>query len=69
MFRAASRNADLLWVILLCSASLPESRCGQADADDCHEVKTAYMMRQIGPVELVPDKPGTGQSEPLEIFR
>lgn len=30
--------------------------------DSCHEVKTAYMMRQIGPVELVPDRPRTGQS-------
>ncbi|XP_034387441.1 glypican-5-like [Cyclopterus lumpus] len=33
-----------------------------ADADSCHEVKTAYMMRQIGPVELVPDRPGTDES-------
>nr|XP_020458496.1 glypican-5-like isoform X2 [Monopterus albus] len=39
-----------------------ESGCRSADADSCHEVKTAYMMRQIGPVELVPDRPGTDES-------
>ncbi|MED6274925.1 hypothetical protein CHARACLAT_021360, partial [Characodon lateralis] len=36
-----------------------------ADAGSCHEVKIAYMMRQIGPVELVPERPGTG--EPLRV--
>ncbi|KAI4829422.1 hypothetical protein KUCAC02_023463 [Chaenocephalus aceratus] len=58
MFRAALQNADLLWVILLYCVFLPDPGCGSADADSCHEVKTAYMMRQIGPVELVPDRPG-----------
>ncbi|XP_029989067.1 glypican-5-like [Sphaeramia orbicularis] len=62
MFRAALRNADLFWVILFCVVFLPEAACGSADADSCHEVKTAYMMRQIGPVELVPDTPGTDES-------
>ncbi|XP_026199568.1 glypican-5-like isoform X2 [Anabas testudineus] len=38
------------------------SGCRSAGADSCHEVKTAYMMRQIGPVELVPDRPGTDES-------
>ena len=37
--------------------------CCTADADDCLEVKTAYMMRQIGPVELVPNKPKIGMSD------
>lgn len=68
MFRAALQNVDLFRVILLYSVFLPETGCRSADADSCHEVKTAYMMRQIGPVELVPDRPGTGQSVPLEIL-
>ncbi|XP_040896705.1 glypican-5-like [Toxotes jaculatrix] len=62
MFRAAFQNVDLFWVILLYFVFLPETGCRSADADSCHEVKTAYMMRQIGPVELVPDKPGTDES-------
>uniref|UniRef100_A0A8D3DDU5 Glypican-5-like n=1 Tax=Scophthalmus maximus TaxID=52904 RepID=A0A8D3DDU5_SCOMX len=57
MSRAASRSADLSWVILLCVVAL-----GAADADSCHEVKTAYVMRQIGPVELVPDRPAADES-------
>ncbi|XP_076010529.1 glypican-5-like [Genypterus blacodes] len=35
---------------------------GAPKSDSCHEVKTAYMMRQIGPVELVPDSPGPDDS-------
>lgn len=62
MFRAAFQNVDLFWVILLYFVLLPEAGGRSADADSCHEVKTAYMMRQIGPVELVPDRPGPGQS-------
>lgn len=69
MFRAALQNVDFLWLIVLfCFVLLPESGCRSADVDSCHEVKTAYMMRQIGPVELVPDRPGTGQSVPVEIL-
>eukprot|EP00064_Thunnus_orientalis_P016242 superscaffoldBa00003170_g16306 len=62
MFRAILPNVDLFWVILLYLVFLPEAGCGSADADSCHEVKTAYMMRQIGPVELVPDRAGTDES-------
>ncbi|GLD49627.1 glypican-5-like isoform X2 [Lates japonicus] len=62
MFRAALQNVDLFRVILLYFVFLRETGCRSADADSCHEVKTAYMMRQIGPVELVPDKPGTDES-------
>uniref|UniRef100_A0A3B5B8M5 Glypican 5b n=1 Tax=Stegastes partitus TaxID=144197 RepID=A0A3B5B8M5_9TELE len=62
MFRAALQNVDLFWVILLYFVFVPETGCRSADADSCHEVKTAYMMRQIGPVELVPDRPGTDDS-------
>uniref|UniRef100_A0A8C2XSW1 Glypican 5b n=1 Tax=Cyclopterus lumpus TaxID=8103 RepID=A0A8C2XSW1_CYCLU len=62
MFRAALHNVDVLWVILFYFVFLPDTGCRSADADSCHEVKTAYMMRQIGPVELVPDRPGTDES-------
>lgn len=62
MFRAAFQNVDLFGVILLCFVLLPEAGGRSADADSCHEVKTAYMMRQIGPVELVPDRPGPDES-------
>jgi len=68
MFHSGLQNVDLFWVILLCFIFLPEAGCRSADADSCHEVKTAYMMRQIGPVELVPERPGTGQSVPLEML-
>ncbi|CAJ1061099.1 glypican-5-like [Xyrichtys novacula] len=63
MFRAASQNVDLFRLIwLFYFVLLPETGCRSADVDSCHEVKTAYMMRQIGPVELVPDRPGTDES-------
>lgn len=68
MFRAALQNVDLFWVIFLYFGFLPGTGCRSADADSCHEVKTAYMMRQIGPVELVPDRPGTGQSVQRHII-
>ncbi|XP_035509238.1 glypican-5-like [Morone saxatilis] len=62
MFRAALQSVDLFWLILFYFVFLPETGCRSADVDSCHEVKTAYMMRQIGPVELVPDRPGTDES-------
>ncbi|XP_061593214.1 glypican-5-like [Cololabis saira] len=62
MLRATLQNVDLFWVILLCFVALPEAGPRSANADSCHEVKTAYMMRQIGPVELVPERPRTGES-------
>ncbi|XP_070688808.1 glypican-5-like [Pempheris klunzingeri] len=62
MFRAAFQNVDLFWLICLFFVFLLVTGCRSADVDSCHEVKTAYMMRQIGPVELVPDRPGTDES-------
>lgn len=62
MFRAASHNVHVLWVVVFYFVSLPDAGCRSAAADSCHEVKTAYVMRQIGPVELVPDRPGTDES-------
>ncbi|XP_061636247.1 glypican-5-like isoform X2 [Phyllopteryx taeniolatus] len=60
MFRAVLQNVDLCWVIFFYLVFT--SGCRSANADSCHEVKTAYMMRQIGQVELVPDSPQTDNS-------
>ncbi|XP_057696921.1 glypican-5-like isoform X1 [Corythoichthys intestinalis] len=60
MFRAALQNVDLCWVILF--YLFFTLGCRSANADSCHEVKTAYMMRQIGQVDLVPDSPQTDDS-------
>ena len=61
MFRAALQSVDLFWLICFYVVFVPESGCRSADVSSCHEVKTAYLLRQIGPVKLVPDRPGAGQ--------
>uniref|UniRef100_H3DL43 Glypican 5b n=1 Tax=Tetraodon nigroviridis TaxID=99883 RepID=H3DL43_TETNG len=60
--RAALQSADLFWLICFSIVFVPESGCRSADASSCHEVKTAYLLRQIGPVKMVPDRPGPGES-------
>ncbi|KAJ0032611.1 hypothetical protein NQD34_002692 [Periophthalmus magnuspinnatus] len=64
MSRADFQVVDLFWVIFIAFALAPEagSASRSAGADSCHEVKTAYMMRQIGPVELVPDRARADES-------
>ncbi|TWW58248.1 Glypican-5 Secreted glypican-5 [Takifugu flavidus] len=62
MVRAALQNADLFWLIWFYIVFVAESGCRSADVSSCHEVKTAYLLRQIGPVKLVPDRPGAGES-------
>ncbi|KAK7889885.1 hypothetical protein WMY93_025445 [Mugilogobius chulae] len=64
MSRADLQVVDLFWVIFIAFVFAPEavSASRSAEADSCHEVKTAYMMRQIGPVELVPDTARTDDS-------
>ncbi|XP_020793802.1 glypican-5b [Boleophthalmus pectinirostris] len=64
MSRAGLQVVDLFWVIFIAFVFVPEavSASRSAGADSCHEVKTAYMMRQIGPVELVPDRPRADES-------
>ena len=32
------------------------------DAYSCHEVRTAFQLRQVGPLHRVPETPGTGES-------
>lgn len=31
------------------------------DAYSCHEVRTAFQLRQVGPLHRVPETPGTGE--------
>lgn len=31
------------------------------DAYSCHEVRTAFQVRQVGPLHRVPETPGTGE--------
>ncbi|CAL9695526.1 unnamed protein product [Knipowitschia caucasica] len=64
MSRAGLQVVDLFRVIFVAFSCSSDVVCssGSARADSCHEVKTAYMMRQIGPVELVPDRARTDES-------
>lgn len=32
-----------------------------ADAYNCHEVRTAFQVLQVGPLSRVPETPGTGE--------
>ncbi|CAL8345306.1 unnamed protein product [Merluccius merluccius] len=41
-----------LWILLAASVSA-------VSAYSCHEVRTAFQLRQIGPVSRVPETPGT----------
>ncbi|XP_036834051.1 glypican-5 [Oncorhynchus mykiss] len=55
MFRRILQRVDfwLIWVtVVLCGAS-------GAGAHSCHEVKTAFQLRQIGSLKWVPEAPGT----------
>ncbi|XP_029102006.1 glypican-5b isoform X2 [Scleropages formosus] len=53
-------NLGLGWlarsVLLLVTVTV--TVCG-VSAHSCHEVKTAFQLRQIGPLRLVPETPGT----------
>ncbi|XP_052543074.1 glypican-5-like isoform X2 [Tympanuchus pallidicinctus] len=55
---AAGRSRGLLWLWLLAAAA--ELTAGRAPS--CHEVRTAFQLRQIGPLKLVPDVP-TAESD------
>lgn len=35
------------------------------EAYSCHEVRTAFQLRQVGPLHRVPETPGTG--EPVDL--
>uniref|UniRef100_A0ACB8FA24 Uncharacterized protein n=1 Tax=Sphaerodactylus townsendi TaxID=933632 RepID=A0ACB8FA24_9SAUR len=51
---------------LLLLATAAAGLCGGVSGGknpSCHEVRTAFQIRQIGPLKLVPDVPTTGDSE------
>lgn len=53
---AAGGSRGLLGLWLLAAAGLAAGK-----APSCHEVRTAFQLRQIGPLKLVPDVPTAGQ--------
>lgn len=55
---AAGGSRGLLGLWLLAAAGLAAGK-----APSCHEVRTAFQLRQIGPLKLVPDVPTAGQCE------
>ena len=60
MFLGILQRVDfwLIWVtVILLGAS-------GTRAHSCHEVKTAFQLRQIGSLKWVPDTPGPGRLVP-----
>ncbi|XP_030629335.1 glypican-5 [Chanos chanos] len=47
----------IFWWIILVVALL--DKVNEVKAHSCHEVKTAFQVRQIGPLKWVPETPGT----------
>ena len=43
------------------SAALLAAAVVDVDAYSCHEVRTAFQLRQVGPLHRVPETPGTGE--------
>ncbi|XP_029498348.1 glypican-5-like isoform X2 [Oncorhynchus nerka] len=56
MFRAICTRVNFCWIWL---AVLFLLKVEDVDAYSCHEVKTAFQVRQIGPLKWVPETPGT----------
>ncbi|KAG5286588.1 hypothetical protein AALO_G00016610 [Alosa alosa] len=49
-------RVNFWWIILVVSLTIETSR---VRCHSCHEVKTAFQLRQIGPLKWVPETPGT----------
>ncbi|KAM4604876.1 glypican-5 [Polymixia lowei] len=49
-------SCGFLWIL---SAALFAVKVVDVDAYSCHEVRTAFQLRQIGPLHRVPETPGT----------
>ncbi|XP_028987877.1 glypican-5 isoform X2 [Betta splendens] len=49
-------SCGALWIL---SAVIFAVNVAAADAYSCHEVKTAFQLRQVGPLHRVPETPGT----------
>lgn len=45
-----------LWILVIFAASAMV-----ANSYSCHEVKTAFQLRQVGPLSRVPETPRTGE--------
>ncbi|XP_067110061.1 glypican-5-like [Osmerus mordax] len=56
MFRGVWPRVSILWIL---STVLFFAKVEDVDSYSCHEVKTAFQMRQIGPLKWVPEVPGT----------
>lgn len=64
---AADGSRGVLGLWLLAAAAAAAGLCGGAAAGkspSCYEVRTAFQLRQIGPLKLVPDVPTAGQYRP-----
>ena len=59
MFRGVWPRVSILWIL---STVLFFAKVEDVDSYSCHEVKTAFQMRQIGPLKWVPEVPGTGET-------
>ncbi len=47
------------WIL---SALIIAANVIDVEAYSCHEVRTAFQLRQVGPLHRVPETPGTGES-------
>ncbi|XP_031415649.1 glypican-5 isoform X2 [Clupea harengus] len=56
MSRGLFTRVNFLWIILVVSLTIETHR---VKCHSCHEVKTAFQVRQIGPLKWVPETPGT----------
>ena len=60
MPRALLPPLTLCWTaLLLLLAHLAAASASRSHS--CREVKTAFQLRQIGPLKWVPETPGTGE--------
>lgn len=55
-----------LWIL---SAVIFAASVIVVDSYSCHEVKTAFQLRQVGPLSRVPETPGTGEDLSFENNR
>lgn len=54
-------RVNVSWIITVLAVEL--ATLSAAHAHSCHEVKTAFQVRQIGQLKWVPETPATGESE------
>jgi len=54
-------RVNVSWIIAVLAVEL--ATLSAARAHSCHEVKTAFQVRQIGQLKWVPETPATGECE------